>query len=257
MSILNLLISCITAAIGGLCWYVSRKRKLHFMWWVLRVAPLYLAVVTPIPFMGFVPTFLLGFVVVLAVALMCGWRPRMVENKVVNVALSVVLLPMVYLVVFIALAGVCMVSETALWCALPASWCKSWHWDSVGMTDQMPFALEYRAAHPFLAEYERRLVFASGRKVELEMDTGGGGCFAVYALGGGKYCLVDGLRVGTNNSRYMYVVDVGRQLLRSIGRMPQRNERRFIGFACPNGRFVAGNDDPIDANGVCTRSLPR
>ena len=60
-------------------------------------------------------------------------------------------------------------------------------------TGALEFAVEYRPAHPFLAEYDKSVVFPSGKRIGVWMDTGGAGAFAVYRLPTGEYYLVDGL----------------------------------------------------------------
>lgn len=57
----------------------------------------------------------------------------------------------------------------------------------------LPFTVEYRHAHPFLAEYHKRIRFSSGKTIGIWMDTGGAGPFAIYRLPTGHYYLVDGL----------------------------------------------------------------
>lgn len=56
------------------------------------------------------------------------------------------------------------------------------------------FSVEYSNAHPFLAEYDKTIVFKSGKRIGVYMDTGGAGPFAVYRLPTGEYYLVDGLK---------------------------------------------------------------
>ena len=60
-------------------------------------------------------------------------------------------------------------------------------------TGALEFAVEYRPSHPFLAEYDKCIVFPSGKRIGINMDTGGAGAFAVYRLPTGEYYLIDGL----------------------------------------------------------------
>ncbi len=60
-------------------------------------------------------------------------------------------------------------------------------------TGALEFAVEYRPSHPFLAEYDKCIVFPSGKRIGVCPDTGGAGPFAVYRLPIGEYYLVDGL----------------------------------------------------------------
>lgn len=62
-----------------------------------------------------------------------------------------------------------------------------------GEDGKTAFSVEYSNAHPFLAEYDKTIVFKSGKRIGVYMDTGGAGPFAVYSLPTGEYYLVDGL----------------------------------------------------------------
>ena len=83
-------------------------------------------------------------------------------------------------------------------------------------TAALEFAVEYKPAHPFLAEYDKCVVFPSGKRIGVWMDTGGAGAFAVYRLPTGEYYLVDGLehdfirndyRVNTTNETVEMMCD--------------------------------------------------
>lgn len=148
-------------------------------------------------------------------------------------------------------------------------------WWSVGPNKTLPFAVEYRSMHGFLAEYERRITFQSGRHVNLQTDTGGAGAFAVYELGPNEFYLVDGLDHAFIRSEYH--VDVLNEKVEQrdedcewvqlpIGDHEQDetlkwftgsdeiedkkrssvvlNRRRYLGKICPSGRFEAGGLEP-------------
>jgi hypothetical protein len=66
--------------------------------------------------------------------------------------------------------------------------------DVPGEDGKTAFSVEYINAHPFLAEYDKTIVFKSGKRIGVWMDTGGAGPFAVYSLPTGEYYLVDGLK---------------------------------------------------------------
>lgn len=42
-------------------------------------------------------------------------------------------------------------------------------WEASEITEQIPFSVEYRWAHPFLAEYDKRIAFKSGKKIGVWM----------------------------------------------------------------------------------------
>lgn len=66
--------------------------------------------------------------------------------------------------------------------------------DVPGEDGKTAFSVEHINAHPFLAEYDKTIVFNSGKRIGVWMDTGGAGPFAVYRLPTGEYYLVDGLK---------------------------------------------------------------
>ena len=61
-------------------------------------------------------------------------------------------------------------------------------------SSSLAFKVEFRPAHPFLAEYDKCIVFSSGKRIGIYPDTGGAGPFAVYRLPTDEYYLVDGLK---------------------------------------------------------------
>ena len=157
-------------------------------------------------------------------------------------------------------------------------------WAVSEMTERIPFSVEYKPAHPFLAEYDKRIAFKSGKRIGVWMDTGGGGPFAVYALGTGEYYLADGVtcdfmrndyRVNVSNETVEINVD-GVWLRipdgtvtvngRGSGSLSVKFEsgekkhvmitngvplgktlecRRFLGYIRPNGKFEACSNDPF------------
>ena len=141
-------------------------------------------------------------------------------------------------------------------------------------TSDLEFAVEYSLAHLFFAEYNKAIVFESGKRICLKTDTGGAGPFAVYNIGTNKYYLVEGLE-----HRFMrsdYIVDVadesvcvmvdedlwanipveaqsinggysyGLTITTSTGDTEVKDlkkitgvlsNRRYLGLVCPNGEF--------------------
>lgn len=81
---------------------------------------------------------------------------------------------------------------------------KATQWTKGRITDELPFAVEYKRAKTLCAEYNKRLLFKSGKRIGLLIDTCGYGPFRVYLLKDGSYCLVDGYGLA-NNPRYMRV----------------------------------------------------
>ena len=145
----------------------------------------------------------------------------------------------------------------------------------------LAFSVEYKPAHPFLAEYDKCVVFPSGKRIGVWMDTGGAGPFAVYRLPTGEYYLVDGLehdfirndyRVNVTNETVEIMCDeiwvkIPEGTLKVDGRandsisvktadgekwadggMPVGDSlkgRVYVGLLYPSGRFEPGEGDPF------------
>ena len=158
--------------------------------------------------------------------------------------------------------------------------------DRTDVTDRtapaLTFKVEFRPSHLFLAEYDKCIVFQSGKRIGVWMDTGGAGAFAVYRLPTGEYYLVDGLkhdfirndyRVNVTNETVEIMCDetwvkIPDGTLAVVGRggdsitvktaSGEKNVsdgngtsvgdslkgRVYLGSLHPNGRFVTGTGDP-------------
>ena len=66
----------------------------------------------------------------------------------------------------------------------------------------VPFEVEYRRAMTFTSEFDRRIAFASGKRIGLVPDTGGHASLSVYALADGTHALAD-------SAGGLYRVDAG------------------------------------------------
>lgn len=146
---------------------------------------------------------------------------------------------------------------------------------------EMAFSVEYINAHPFLAEYDKCVVFPSGKRVGVCMDTGGAGPFALYRLPTGEYYLVDGLehdfirndyRVNVTNETVEMMCDetwvkIPEGTLKVVGGgndsitaktadgekwanggAPVGDSlkgRSYLGLLYPSGRFEPGEGDPF------------
>lgn len=153
-------------------------------------------------------------------------------------------------------------------------------WYGTGRCAEMPFSVEYRVSHPFLAEYDRRIVFESGKAISLNCDTGGAGDFAVYVLNDGSFYLLDCFNFIQHRSEYR--VDVKAETVERKGsdvwlRIPDGalevkswsdsslsvktpegertsetgtpiadtlNGSRYLGRITTRGRFVKGGTEP-------------
>ena len=147
--------------------------------------------------------------------------------------------------------------------------------------DAPPFSVRFTPSHPFLAEYDRCIVFPSGKRIGIWPDTGGGGPFAVYRLASGEYYLVcgldfdwvrfdcrvnpenetvetmrgdswiaipDGTKAVTGGSSRSICVETGHGEKTVGGGVPVGDSlegRTFLGLAHPDGRFESGGTDPL------------
>lgn len=94
-------------------------------------------------------------------------------------------------------------------------------WRASGISQEVPFAVEFRDSHPFFAEYDRRITFRSGKHVGIDGDSGGSGEFAIYALATNEFYLVDRVTQSNEEYRSEYRVNV----------MHETVEARCCGYA--------------------------
>ena len=126
-----------------------------------------------------------------------GWRLESPRNRILRSAWWMVHV----LVYFTAIFAICGLSASILRIAVrfsPIATENDWPWTKGEITDDLPFAVEYRRAKTFCAEYDKRLLFKSGKRVGLLMDTCGYGPFRVYRLRDGNYCIEDGYGIADN-----------------------------------------------------------
>lgn len=120
-----------------------------------------------------------------------GWRLEYPENRYLN-GLWWMLHVVVYFFMAFVLCGLVVgIVRTGVLFS-PFATEGDWPWTKGRVTEALPFAVEYRRAKTFCSEYDKRVVFKSGRRVSLLMDTCGYGPFRVYRLKDGTYCLEDG-----------------------------------------------------------------
>lgn len=73
------------------------------------------------------------------------------------------------------------------------------YWDNINIPADKNFTFQQRATHPFLAEYDYRLKFKSGKILGMFCNTGGKTEFNLYTLKDGKILMVD--------KEHSYIVD--------------------------------------------------
>ena len=111
-----------------------------------------------------------------------------------------------------------------------------WPWTKGRITEDLPFAVEYKRAKTFCAEYDKRLLFKSGKRIGLLIDTCGYGPFMVYRLKDGNYCLVDGYGLVDNQRRLRVNVENETVELEFGGRWYAIPEKGYV-------RGWGGSDD--------------
>ncbi len=158
-----------------------------------------------------------------------GWRLEHPENRCLN-GLWWILHIAVYFFMVLVLCGLLVgIVQTGIRFS-PFATEGDWPWTKGRVTEALPFAVEYRRAKTFCAEYDKRVVFRSGKRVGLLMDTCGYGPFRVYRLKDGTYCLEDGFGLA-NDVRHQRV-DVKRETVEL--------KQGGAWYAIPGGGFIRG-----------------
>ena len=128
-------------------------------------------------------------------------------------------------------------------------------WYGTKACGEVPFAVEFRAIHPYLAEYARRVVFKSGKSASLGIDTGGAGDFAVYSLPDGTFMLMDGLRMIQHRGKY--VVDVRAETVECLPNDTKFDVLRYLGLVTTSGDLVLGGvSPPVASSSLRTGKAP-
>lgn len=132
-----------------------------------------------------------------------GWHLKEPRNRILNglwwVAHLVVYFVILFTFCFATASVLCTVIRFS-----PLATEGDWPWTKGRISKDLPFAVEYKRAKTFCAEYDKRLLFKSGKRIGLLIDTCGYGPFRVYRLKDGNYCLVDGYGL-INNQRHLRV----------------------------------------------------
>ncbi|MBR3922637.1 MAG: hypothetical protein IKJ45_05955 [Kiritimatiellae bacterium] len=190
------------AGIGMLAW---RRKNADGKTWTFRVIPF-----------GIMPMVLAGNLVGIPwlcpaltlvayafAAYLGGWRLKTPRSRV----LRGLWWGTHIVVYFVAFFTFCLVATSVLRTIVrfsPIATEGDWPWTRGRITGELPFAVEYKRAKTLCAEYNKRLLFKSGKRIGLPLDTCGYGPFRVYLLKDGNYCLVDGYGIASN-PRYMRV----------------------------------------------------
>ena len=179
-------------AISAIAWF--RRRNVGGKTWAFRIIPpgivlLCLAVLAGCNFSLrlFLCYVLALFAVYALSAYWGGWRLSRPRNRVLRGAWW-----LTHVIVYFALISFfCAVLTGAVgFFVATHTWTHTWTIGRVAET--LPFNVQYKRAKTMCAEYDKRLLFKSGKCIGLPLDTCGFGPFQVYQLKSGDYCLVDG-----------------------------------------------------------------
>ena len=175
---------------GALAW---RRRNVGGKTWAFRVIPFGIMLMTLVrdvlEIRWLLP--LLIFIAYAFAAYRGGWRLKNPRNRILRSAWWMTHIIVYFIVIFIF----CRISASILCTVIrfsPIATESDWPWTKGKITDDLPFAVEYKRAKTLCAEHDKRLLFKSGKRVGLLIDTCGYGPFRVYRLKDGNYCLVDG-----------------------------------------------------------------
>ena len=207
------IVSSLLIGLSALSWLLTRHRRgadTSILEWACRIVPLYCVFA---PFIiwatnSLLVALLVGTVLLGGIASCCGWRPVPGKGVPLNVItgmvgafLSCVALCFLCAIICLPLSMGLKPSSAPHELFLHELFVKG-PWRGDQPTKEVPFKVEFRTAHAFLAEYDRRVVFKSGKHINLWPDTGGLGEFALYRLADGSYYLVDGLQFSANRCEY-------------------------------------------------------
>ena len=179
-------------AISAIAWF--RRRNVGGKTWAFRIIPpgivlLCLAVCAGCDFpLRHFSCFVLALFGVYALsAYWGGWRLSRPRNRVLRGVWW-----LTHVIVYFALISFfCAVLTGAVgFFVATHTWTHTWTIGRVAET--LPFNVQYKRAKTMCAEYDKRLLFKSGKCIGLPLDTCGFGPFQVYQLKSGDYCLVDG-----------------------------------------------------------------
>ena len=190
------------AGIGALAWL---WRNVGGKTWAFRIIPFGIVLMALVRDLLEI-RWLLPLLIFIAYAIAAyrgGWRLRNPRNRILRGAWWMTHIVVYFIVIFMF----CSISASIL-CAVirfsPLATEGDWPWTKGRITADLPFAVEYKRAKTFCAEYDKRLLFKSGKRIGLLIDTCGYGPFRVYRLKDGTYCLVDGYGL-INNQRHLRV----------------------------------------------------
>ena len=173
------------------------------VWWAAALVNLAIWVVSPL--LGKIGMRLEeGFGIVLALvtlAVVVAWAKTLFSRRwgraAGQLALGCLSLPVFSIAGFLSMAA----SHAFAYSKSPESFARRFSVLDRGSGPQL-FQIEFATYRVFPTEYDKSVVFPSGKRIGLVPDTGGNGPFALYRLPTGEYYLVDGLRLPSHRTEY-------------------------------------------------------
>lgn len=176
------------AGFSAIAW--RRQRNVGGKTWAFRIVPLGIILMLVVSSNeAVIACAMLTFAAYAFTAYRGGWRLTWPKNHWLHGVWW-----MVHVIVyFILISALCFTTASVVRLAVRFSPLPSETWTRGNVSNELPFAVEYKRAKTLCAEYDKRIRFKSGKTVGIWPDTGGGGPFAVYALQDGEYYIVDGI----------------------------------------------------------------
>lgn len=178
----------------GICALAWRRRKsVGAKAWAFRILPIGVFLLpvfykSAVLFWG--DLLITLFVYVFAVY-RSGWRLKSPKNRFLNGVWWAIHVVVYFLLAFIVCGPMVGVVRLVVRYS-PLATDGDWPWTKGEITAELPFAIEYKRHKTFCAEYDKRILFKSGKRIGLLIDTCGFGPYRVFRLKDGNYCLVDG-----------------------------------------------------------------
>ena len=185
------------AGFSAIAW--RRQRNVGGKTWAFRIVPLGIILMLVVSSNeAVIACAMLTFAAYAFTAYRGGWRLTWPKNHWLHGVWW-----MVHVIVyFILIFALCFTTASVVRLAVRFSPLPSETWTRGNVSNELPFAVEYKRAKTLCAEYDKRIRFKSGKTVGIWPDTGGGGPFAVYALQDGEYYIVDGIEHGFLRNEY-------------------------------------------------------
>ena len=224
------------AGVSVLAW--CKRKNVGGKIWAVRTVPpcLLVAGALKLPFGSWL---LFAFVTYAVAAYFGGWRLQSPRNAILRWIWWMVHVFVYLLMVTVGYAIVCTVLSIAV-VSMPSTKIgpivvnTESQWTRGRISNEWPFAVEYKVANAIPTEYDKRILFKSGKRMGLPIDYGGHGPYRVYRLKSGDYCLVDGFGLPKSHG------DPERYLRVNVAE--ERVELKFGGgwFVIPENGVVCG-----------------